>query len=91
MTRDSTTTKEICDLLGRQNIAREVRVGPPQVSNAAQSGVFPARWYLAIKRLCLEAGISCPESLFTFVFAENPPAASAAPTQEQSHDSTPHD
>lgn len=86
MNRDLTTAKDICDLLGRQNIAKVVRVGPPQVSNAAQSGVFPARWYLAIKRLCVEAGISCPERLFTFVSIDIPPAAPAAPTQEQPHE-----
>lgn len=61
-----TSTSEICDTVGRAAIASAVRVGMSQVSNAVSENRFPARWYFAVKKLCEQAGISCPEHLFSF-------------------------
>jgi hypothetical protein len=61
------TVQTICDVLGRRSIAARVRVGLPAVSNASVAGQFPARWYLAIRAMCDEAGIACPDELFSFI------------------------
>lgn len=71
------TVSDICDRIGRAKIAAAVRVGTTAVSNAAVENRFPARWFIAVKRLCDEAGIACPEQLFSFVPA-NIPAEGAA-------------
>lgn len=64
---DSLTASAICDRIGRKTIADAIGVGLTQVSNAVSKGSFPARWYLVLRRLCDDAGISCPSGLFTFI------------------------
>lgn len=61
------TASSICDKVGRANIAAAVRVGATAVSNAAVDNRFPARWFFAVKELCDQAGIDCPEHLFSFI------------------------
>lgn len=58
---------EVCDALGRRDIALRVRRGVTAVSNAAADGKFPASWYLAIRAMCVSAGLPCPEQLFKFL------------------------
>ena len=72
----------VCDALGRRNIADRVRRGVTAVSNAVSDGLFPASWYLAIKAMCRDAGIECPDALFKFVPS---PAPSA---EDPTHDHT---
>lgn len=68
MTYDvQTTVSYICTALGRKVIAEKIGVGITAVSNASAQGVFPARWYVAIKSLCADAGIDCPDHLFSFI------------------------
>ena len=61
------TVSAICDQIGRAKIAAAVRVGPTAVSNAAVENRFPARWFVAVKHLCDDAGVACPEQLFSFI------------------------
>lgn len=77
MTPHPATVSEICDALGRKAVAARVGRSIQAVSNAATDGVFPASWYLAVKSMCGDAGIGCPEHLFSFV-----PAADVAKTGE---------
>lgn len=60
------TVAQICEALGRENIARRIGVGLTAVSNAATENRFPARWFLIVKELCDEAGLPCPPHLFNF-------------------------
>lgn len=64
---DQITASAICDALGRRNIAARLDRKVTAVSNAAAGGVFPSSWYLAIREMCAEAMIDCPEHLFSFV------------------------
>jgi hypothetical protein len=61
------STSEICDKLGRGNIAVSLGVKPQAVSNAVNSGKFPAKWYRVIKEQCAQADIECPDEVFSFV------------------------
>ncbi len=62
-----TNTSEVCDKLGRKRIADSLGVGVTTISNAAVSGVFPAKWYAVVKNLCRTEGIECPDELFNFI------------------------
>ena len=64
---------DLCDLLGRREIARRVARGVTAVGNAVADGKFPASWYLAIKLMCDERGVECPLQLFRFIDLEPPP------------------
>jgi len=84
MNSPSPTAAEICDHLGRKEISVRVGRGITAVSNAASVGVFPASWYAVVRAMCIEKGLSCPESLFSFV----PPTLKAdcpdqTPTREE--------
>ncbi|MEI4485620.1 hypothetical protein V8J36_05415 [Frigidibacter sp. MR17.14] len=63
---------DICDLLGRKEIASRVGRGPTAVSNAAVLGAFPASWYVIIRDMCAEQGVACPEEIFSFLPGEPP-------------------
>lgn len=57
----------ICDAIGRAVIAKAVGRGITAVSNAVTEGRFPASWYVAVKSLCEERSLACPEELFSFI------------------------
>lgn len=61
------SAKEVCDVLGRRAMAKRLGVGVTQISNASVEGQFPARWFAILRDMCAEAGIDCPEYLFTFI------------------------
>ncbi|PTE19932.1 hypothetical protein C5F48_20295 [Cereibacter changlensis JA139] len=61
-----TTVSQICDLIGRQTLAHELRVGRTAISNAAVDGRFPAKWYVVVKQHCDALGVACPTELFRF-------------------------
>ena len=72
------TAAVICDLLGRKVMAAELGVGLTAVSNASVEGRFPAKWYVAVRKMCEAAGIDCPESLFNFVLPSTSSSEDAA-------------
>jgi len=69
------TARDICKVLSRGELQKKLGVTPPAVSNALKKGVFPSRWYLVMDRMCSEAGVNCPRSLFDFIGSglERPP------------------
>ncbi|MFD1481630.1 hypothetical protein [Paracoccus nototheniae] len=71
------TVSAICEVVGRQAIASAVGVGLTAVSNAASENRFPARWFYAVRALCAESGIQCPERLFSFAGIDNSSAGAA--------------
>lgn len=73
--RDEITVADICDRLGRKVIAERVGVGVTAVSNASVEGKFASAWFLAIKGMCDDIGIPCPERLFKFKMARPDGAA----------------
>lgn len=60
------TVKIICDRIGRRPMAQALGVRPTAISNAVSEGMFPARWFVVVRRMCGERGIDCPEALFNF-------------------------
>lgn len=67
----SVTVSEICDALGRREIAIRIGRGVTAVSNAASQGKFPAAWYVVLTEMCAEQGIDCPLTLFRFLGDED--------------------
>jgi len=61
-----TTVSDLCDALGRKEIAARLEVGAAAVSNASSDGLFPAGWYAVIREMCQESGLNCPDTLFNF-------------------------
>ena len=75
---DEITVEEICEKLGRLNIATCLGLQKSAISNAIAAGVFPARWFAIISAMCREAGIACPLHLFAFANAPQPAASPVA-------------
>ncbi|MEL8055946.1 MAG: helix-turn-helix transcriptional regulator [Pseudomonadota bacterium] len=73
-----TSALTLADQLGRSNIAALVGVGNATVSNAIKKGVFPAHWFVALRRACDEQGLDCPQNLFSFTNAETHPSVSGS-------------
>jgi DNA-binding Xre family transcriptional regulator len=70
------TALEICNSLGRRELAKRIGVTKTAVSNAAVDGKFPARWFVVVSAMCAEQGLECPQDAFSFVedIAANPPS-----------------
>lgn len=64
------TVDQICDAIGRRQIADAIGVRLTSVSNAVTDGQFPARWYDVVEGLCAAKGLDCPRRLFSFVRPE---------------------
>ncbi len=62
-----TTAADVCDALGRKEMAARLERTVAAVSNAASDGAFPAGWFLVISQMCAEKGIDCPARLFRFL------------------------
>jgi hypothetical protein len=60
------TVEQVCDAVGRAELARLLGVRKQAVSNAVADGRFPAKWFSVVRDLCASRGIDCPESLFSF-------------------------
>lgn len=59
--------KELSNALGQRAISERLpKVGQTAVSNAVVRGAFPSSWYLAVRALCDERGIECPDGAFNF-------------------------
>jgi len=76
------TAADVCDALGRKEMAARLERTTAAISNAASDGVFPAGWYLIISEMCLARGIECPASLFKFLVPVEPQAEPVAPIKE---------
>lgn len=63
----SITVAQICDALGRRAIAERLGRSRSAVTEGIRGGLFPSSWYLKIKAMCSEAGLECPDRLFTFL------------------------
>lgn len=57
---------DLCDAIGRKEIAVAVNVRVSAVSNAVKDNCFPSRWYLVVKGLARAKKVPCPERLFAF-------------------------
>lgn len=64
---DTISVSDVCDVLGRRNVALRVGRGLTAVSNAAVDGQFPASWYLAVREMCVAMDVPCPDRLFKFL------------------------
>ena len=73
-----TTASELADALGRKNIADALGVGLTAVSNAVVRGIFPSSWFLVMRELAENAGVSCPPGLFK-MRVHNSPNVDRAP------------
>jgi hypothetical protein len=77
------TAADVCDALGRKEMASRLERTTAAISNAASEGVFPAGWYLIISEMCAARGIDCPPSLFKFLVPVEPtPTDPSTPTEE---------
>lgn len=56
----------ICDALGRRNVATRCAVGLTAVSNWCAEDKIPAKFYLVIKDMCGEIESPCPDCMFSF-------------------------
>lgn len=72
------SVEQICDTIGRRQIAAAVGVGVTSVSNAVVDGRLPARWFHIVDGLCAAKGLPCPRNLFSFAGIE---AEAVAPPQ----------
>lgn len=61
------TAADICDALGRKEMAARLERTVAAVSNAASDGAFPAGWFLVISQMCADRGVECPARLFRFL------------------------
>lgn len=68
-----TDVKQICNTLGRKNIADKLGVGLTSIGNAVADNSFPSKWYVVIFEMCQEHSVSCPLSLFRFNLSKTPP------------------
>ena len=58
-------TRDIIEALGRKRLASELGIGENAVRNVETDDVFPASWFIVLKRMCIERGdIDCPASMF---------------------------
>ncbi|AEM41431.1 hypothetical protein KvSKV_10425 [Ketogulonicigenium vulgare] len=59
-----TAASNLANALGRRKMADTVGVLPTAVSNAIVRGRFPSSWFIAVKAIADEAGLTCPPELF---------------------------
>ena len=58
------TVSELFTLLGRAEITAKTGIGPQVLSRAAVANIMPCGWYPAMRDLCAEIDVECPERLF---------------------------
>lgn len=76
------TVSQICDAIGRQVLAKDLRVGLTAISNAAVQNKFPAKWFKVVKAHCDRLELQCPDGFFNFLIAM-PDADPASPPNER--------
>ena len=58
------TVSEFIETLGRQGFAEQTGFAQQSISRAISENLMPARWYLAVRGICLARGIAVPDQLF---------------------------
>ena len=58
------TVSAFIETLGRQGFAEQTGFAQQSISRAISENVMPARWYLAVRAICLERDIAVPDQLF---------------------------
>ena len=58
------TVSEFIEALGRQGFADQTGFAQQSISRAISENVMPARWYLAVRAICLARDIAVPDELF---------------------------
>ncbi len=69
------TVEQICDEVGRKQLADSLNVSRAAITNAIAAGKFSPRWYRVVSVLCDEKGIECPDDLFGFIQPDRVEAA----------------
>jgi len=59
--------EQICNAIGRKNLATSLGVSKSAVTNAIAAEQFPLAWYRIVKRECASRGIEYPSHLFKFI------------------------
>lgn len=72
------TASDICDALGRKAMSERLGVGLTAISQACVEGKFSARWFKIVRSMCSDAGIECPDHLFSFIADESSPLTKAS-------------
>lgn len=67
------TVKDVVDQIGRQTICAALGVAKSVVSQAVSDGVFPARWFVAMRALGRAHGVEVHEGLFRWREVDLPP------------------
>ncbi len=70
--------RNIAARLTYASIADRVSVSPAAVSMQISKGMFPASWYVEIKKMCEAEGIECPVNAFNFKSPAPPPTSEAS-------------
>lgn len=58
------TVSEFIETLGRQGFAEKTGFAQQSISRAISENLMPARWYLAVREICIARGIAVPDQLF---------------------------
>ncbi len=58
------TVSEFIETIGRQGFAEQTGFAQQSISRAISQNVMPARWYQAVRGLCLLRDIAVPDHLF---------------------------
>jgi hypothetical protein len=58
------TVSAFIETVGRQGFAEQTGFAQQSISRAISENVMPARWYLAVRAICVARGIAVPDQLF---------------------------
>ena len=58
------TVSEFIETVGRQGFADQTGFAQQSISRAISENVMPARWYLAVRAICVARDIAVPDQLF---------------------------
>ena len=58
------TVSEFIETLGRQGFAEQTGFAQQSISRAISENLMPARWYLAVRAICVARDIAVPDQLF---------------------------
>ena len=58
------TVSAFIETLGRQGFADQTGFAQQSISRAISENVMPARWYLAVRAICVARDIAVPDRLF---------------------------
>lgn len=67
--------------LSPEAVASELKVSEHSIRAAKAAGVFPARWYAPLKRLCDDRGIPVPLNAFNWLDPDKKPVSTGGAVQ----------